>query len=79
MAVLANMQNISPIGNLLFKLWHHMSLKRRHQFILLLVLMLVASFAEIISIGSVIPFLSALTSPENFFINPLAQPLISLL
>jgi ABC-type multidrug transport system fused ATPase/permease subunit len=79
MAVLANMQNISPIGNLLLQLWHHMSLKRRHQFILLLVLMLVASFAEIISIGSVIPFLSALTSPENFFINPLAQPLISLL
>jgi ATP-binding cassette subfamily B protein len=38
--------------------------------------MVVASFAEIISIGSVIPFLSALTSPESFFINPLAQPLI---
>ena len=79
MVVLANMQNISPIGNLLLQLWHHMSLKRRHQFILLLVLMVVASFAEIISIGSVIPFLSALTSPENFFINPLAQPLISFL
>ena len=79
MVVLANMQNITPVSKLLFKLWHHMSLTRRHQFILLLVLMVVASFAEIISIGSVIPFLSALTSPENFFINPLAQPLISLL
>ncbi len=56
-----------------------MSLRRRHQFIFLLILMIIASFAEIISIGSVIPFLSALTSPENFFINPLAQPLISFL
>ncbi len=73
------MQNITPIGKLLFQLWQHMSLIRRHQFILLLVLMIIASFAEIISIGSVIPFLSALTSPENFFINPLAQPLISFL
>lgn len=73
------MQNIIPIGKLLFQLWQHMSLIRRHQFILLLVLMVIASFAEIISIGSVIPFLSALTSPENFFANPLAKPLISFL
>jgi ATP-binding cassette subfamily B protein len=73
------MQNIAPVGKLLLQLWQHMSLTRRHQFILLLVLMVVASFAEIISIGSVIPFLSALTSPENFFSNPLAQPLISFL
>jgi ABC-type multidrug transport system fused ATPase/permease subunit len=73
------MQNITPIAKLLFQLWQHMSLIRRHQFILLLVLMVIASFAEIISIGSVIPFLSALTSPEIFFVNPLAQPLISFL
>jgi ATP-binding cassette, subfamily B, bacterial PglK len=79
MVVLANMQNITPVGKLLLQLWQHMTLRRRHQFILLLVLMVIASFAEIISIGSVIPFLSALTSPENFFINPLAQPLISFL
>ncbi len=73
------MQNITPVGKLLLQIWQHMSLTRRHQFILLLVLMVLASFAEIISIGSVIPFLSVLTSPENFFINPLAQPLISFL
>ena len=79
MAVLINMQNITPVGKLLFKIWQHMRLRRRHQFILLLVLMVVASFAEIITIGSVIPFLSVLTSPQSFFINPLAQPLISFL
>jgi ATP-binding cassette subfamily B protein len=73
------MQNITPIGKLFFQLWQHMSLIRRRQFILLLVLMVIASFAEIISMGSVIPFLSALTSPENFFANPLAQPFISFL
>lgn len=73
------MQNVAPMNKLFFRLWQHMSLRRRQQFILLLILMVLASFAEIISIGSVIPFLGALTSPENFFANPLAQPLISFL
>ena len=73
------MQNVTPMSKLFFRLWQHMSLLRRRQFILLLVLMMVASLAEIISIGSVMPFLGALTSPENFFANPLAQPLISFL
>jgi ABC-type multidrug transport system fused ATPase/permease subunit len=73
------MQNVSPMNKLFFRLWQHMSLRRRQQFILLLILMVLASLAEIISIGSVIPFLGALTSPENFFVNPLAQPLISFL
>jgi hypothetical protein len=41
--------------------------------------MVVASFAEIISIGSVIPFLSALTSPENFFINEIKSIILFLL
>jgi ABC-type multidrug transport system fused ATPase/permease subunit len=73
------MKNITPMNKLFFRLWQHMSLLRRRQFILLLVLMLVASLAEIISIGSVMPFLGVLTSPENFFASPLAQPLISFL
>jgi ATP-binding cassette, subfamily B, bacterial PglK len=73
------MKNIIPISKLIFQLWQRMSLRRKHQFILLVFLMIIASFAEIISIGIVIPFLSALTSPEIFFVNPLAQPLISVL
>ena len=43
MVVLANMQNITPVGKLFFRLWQHMSLRRRHQFILLLVLMVINS------------------------------------
>ena len=41
--------------------------------------MLFASFAELASIGAVIPFLGVLTSPNWLFENPLAQPLIKLL
>jgi len=38
--------------------------------------MIGASFAEIISIGSVLPFLAVLTAPERIFRLPAAQPFI---
>jgi ATP-binding cassette subfamily B protein len=43
---------------------------------LLLVLMLLASFAEILSIGAVLPFLGVLTAPERVFEHTAAQPII---
>ncbi len=68
-----------PIPQLLRRLWHHISKRRRGQFGLLLILMLVASFAEILSIGAVLPFLGALTAPERIFAHSAAQPLIKTL
>jgi ABC-type multidrug transport system fused ATPase/permease subunit len=38
--------------------------------------MVLTSFAEVFSIGSVLPFLGALTAPERIFELPLAQPII---
>jgi ATP-binding cassette, subfamily B, bacterial PglK len=64
---------------LLRRLWSHISQRRRRQFGMLLFLMLFASFAEIISIGAVLPFLSVLTAPENIFDFPAAKPLIEVL
>ena len=46
------------------------------QFGFLLVLMVIASFAEIISIGAVLPFLGVLTAPDRVFVHPAAGPLI---
>ncbi len=40
--------------------------------------MVLASFAEIISIGAVLPFLGVLTAPERVFALPLTQPLIQI-
>ena len=65
-----------PITTLLNRLWHHISPRRRVQFCLLLVLMLLASFAEILSICAVLPFLGVLTAPERIFDMPIAQPVI---
>ena len=61
------------------KLWKHLTKRRRKQFWLLLILMIMASIMEIISIGTVVPFLGALTSPEQIYQHHLAQPLIQIL
>ena len=73
------MKENQSISSLLKRLWHHISRRRRGQFGLLLVLMLLASFAEIVSIGAVLPFLGALTSPERIFNLPTFQPFIQVL
>jgi ATP-binding cassette subfamily B protein len=41
--------------------------------------MILASFAEILSIGAVLPFLGVLTASDHVFSHPLAQPFIRLL
>ncbi len=56
---------------LLWRLWKHLSKRRQHQFMLLLVVMVVSAFAEVISIGAVLPFLGVLISPERMFQRPI--------
>jgi ATP-binding cassette subfamily B protein len=69
-------QSLSVLFN---RLWCHISPRRRGQFGLLLALMLAASFAEICSIGAVLPFLGVLTAPARVFEHPAAQPIIQAL
>jgi ABC-type multidrug transport system fused ATPase/permease subunit len=73
------MQNTQPIKILLKRLWRHINVRRRRQFWLLLIMMLLASFAEILSIGAVLPFLGVLTAPERIFQIPAAQSIIHVL
>ncbi len=61
---------------LLLRLWSHISKRRRTQVFLLLILMFAASFAEILSIGAVLPFLAVLTNPEKIINHPTTQSLI---
>jgi len=60
-------------------LWSHLTKRRQKQFLLLLPLMVVASLAEIISIGSVLPFLGILTAPEQVYQHSLMQSFIQIL
>jgi len=73
------MQTTQPIIQLLGRLWHHISPRRKSQFGLLLVLMILASFAEIFSIGAVLPFLAVLTDPGRVFEHIAARPFIQIL
>ena len=59
--------------SLLKRLWGHVSPRRRAQVGLVFLLMILASFAEVVSIGAILPFLSALTAPEWIFNHPTAS------
>jgi ATP-binding cassette, subfamily B, bacterial PglK len=72
-------QPTQSITQLLKRLWHHISPQRRVQFWFLLILMLLTSLTEIISIGAVLPFLGVLTAPAHVFEHPVAQPIIQVL
>jgi ATP-binding cassette, subfamily B, bacterial PglK len=56
--------------SLLLQLFRHISKRRQQQFILLLCLMLISSFAEVVSLGAVVPFVGVLTQPEKIFQYP---------
>lgn len=61
----------APAGRgLLVRLWFHLSRRRRGQFFLLLGLMLLSAFAEVVSLGAVLPFLGILTAPERVYAYP---------
>lgn len=63
------------VSHLLARLWRHVAPHRRRQLGFLLLLMLTTSFAEIVSIGAVIPFLGVLTSPDRVFQINALQPI----
>jgi ABC-type multidrug transport system fused ATPase/permease subunit len=66
----------SPSLAVLVRLWKHLSSSKRNRFKLLIALMVIASAAEFISIGALIPFLGVLTAPETVYDHRLAQPMI---
>ncbi|NTU67274.1 MAG: ABC transporter ATP-binding protein [Chlorobiaceae bacterium] len=72
-------QNQHNIIRLLLRLWSHLSKRRKFQVGFLCLFMIASSFAEIMSLGAVLPFLAVLSSPEKMFDHRFARPFISLL
>jgi len=56
---------------LLVRLWCHLTHRRQLQFGLLMGLMLVSAFAEVVSLGAVLPFLGVLVAPDRVFSHPI--------
>lgn len=65
-----------PVFQSLENLWIIFSVEDKKRFWYLLCLMIASSFAEMISIGAIIPFLAAIAKPEVFFYT---QPFHSIL
>ena len=61
----------AALPNLLIRLWSHLSRRRQYQFVMLTGLMLVSAFAEVVSLGAVLPFLGILVAPDRVFNHPI--------
>lgn len=61
------------LRTLLRQLWGHLSRRRRVQLGMLLVVMLVSSVAEVVSLAAVLPFLAVLANPAGLWRQPLMQ------
>jgi len=53
------------------RLWGHMSHRRHRQIGLLFILMIISAFAEVVSVGAIVPFLGVLIAPEQVFSHPI--------
>ena len=56
-------------------LWLHLSQRRKRQYFWLVLLMIISSFAEMISLGAVLPFLGMLTMPNEVFQHAYMAPI----
>ena len=62
----------------LSQLWHYLSRRRRIQLGLLLLLLVVASLSEMVSLGAIFPFLSALNNANVLLQTSWLQPIMAL-
>ena len=65
------MNNVLGVRNILKRLWLQIAPRRRLQILLILVLIIITSVTEIISLGAVAPFLIVLSSPGGLQSYPL--------
>ena len=65
--------------HLIHRLFLHFSSKRRLQSILLIILMFLSAFAELMSIGAVIPFIGVITDPESITKIAMVQSVVNFL
>lgn len=78
-AIHAPNKSMPSIAQLLSRLWSYISPRRRRQFFLLLGLTVLSSFAEVISLSAVLPFIGILTQPEKVFDSPSMAGIVKVL
>lgn len=66
-------KNQYPTLFILLRVWGYINEKRKKQFFLVFILMVISGFAEMTNIGAILGFLTALTSPEILLNSPKLQ------
>ena len=61
---------VTSTTKLLIGLWKRLAKSRRRQLVLVFCLMLASAFAEVVSLGAVLPFIGVLTAPEKVLKYP---------
>ena len=61
--------NEPEISEIIKSLYRHISKRRKKQLLVLVFVMIISSFAEVFSIGAVIPFIGLITNPASFSNN----------
>lgn len=61
------------ISNVIKKLYSHVSKQRKLQFKIVIGATILASFAEIVSLGAVVPFIAVVTQPDKIFSYPFME------
>ena len=59
------------------QVWRYLPIKRRCQLVFLMASMIVASFAEVITIASIIPCLSVLTKSESIKSSEITERIVN--
>lgn len=68
-----------PLTELLRCLWVHLSRRRRRQFVLIVLIAVFSAVVEMVSLGSVIPFIAVLVDPDSALDNAVVAKLAGIL
>lgn len=73
-----HLEPMPKVSTLLLNLWGHLTKQRQRQMMIVFCLMLASAFAEVMSLGAVLPFIGVLTAPEKVFNYPAVRKLVEL-
>ena len=64
-------RNDIPTKFLILRIWKNLSLRRKKQISFLSITMIASAFSEMLSLASVLPFLTVITNPEKILTYPI--------
>lgn len=67
------------LADIIVRLWAEVSRSKKLMLIGLFILMLLSSFAEVLSLGAVLPFLGVLTNPQTVLQSKILAPVLQML